>query len=150
MRLLWGMATPSLLWLYRRPAWRPPLLLSVSSGRLRALRRNEGTRTFQASALDVIRWIQGRISSLYYRTTCGEAWLVVPKGCSTFTHFIPAVDSKAAAQLIRRLKKEGYLTHDRISKLVKTSAQVATRRRVYGFPYTGIGFHVCSFCLCSI
>ena len=48
------------------------------------------------------------------------------------------VDNRIAAQLTRRLKEEGYLTRGRIPRPVKTAAQVATRQRVYGDPFTSV------------
>ena len=48
------------------------------------------------------------------------------------------MDSRVAAQLTRRLKEEGFLTRSRIPWLVKTAAQVATRLRVYGDPFTSV------------
>ena len=51
---------------------------------------------------------------------------------------ILGVDKRVAAQLTRRLKEEGYLTRGRIPQPVKTAAQVATRQRVYGDPFTSV------------
>ena len=48
------------------------------------------------------------------------------------------VDHKVGAQLTRRLKEEGYLTRGRIPRPVKTAAQVSTRQRVYGDPFTSV------------
>lgn len=48
------------------------------------------------------------------------------------------IDSRVAAQLIRRLKEEGFLTRGRTPWPVKTAVQVATRHRVYGDPFTSV------------
>ena len=53
-------------------------------------------------------------------------------------NIILGVDNRVAAQLTRRLKDEGYLTRGRIPRPVKTAAQVSTRQRVYGDPFTSV------------
>ncbi len=62
----------------------------------------------------------------------------VPWVRESSANILLGVDSKVAAQLTKRLKEEGFLTRSTISLPVKTAAQVATRHRVYGDPFTSV------------
>ena len=62
----------------------------------------------------------------------------VPWVWESYTNSTLGVDSRVAAQLTRRLKEEGFLTRSRIPWPVNTAAQVATRHRVYGDPFTSV------------
>ena len=62
----------------------------------------------------------------------------IPWDRESSANIILGVDSRVAAKLIKRLKEEGFLTRSRIPLPVKTAAQVATRHRVYGDPFTSV------------
>ena len=61
------------------------------------------------------------------------------------TKNVVGYDTKIAAFLIARLKREHFLTQAKFPSPVKTNERVQDRIRIYGDPYTSIAMHVCGW-----